>query len=154
MINMGMAVDYCLYRKSAQILFHQGKSRLCTLYTHQWIYYNPSCITFYECDIGHIIATHLINSIGYFKKAINMIQLCISPKAGIRCIRSVLIQKSICRLTPYNLPVFITNIQSIRRSKQTFGRILKLRSIFKIQQCINFLICINRILGSRFAFRC
>ena len=51
MINMGMAVDHCLYRKSAQILFHQGKSRLCTLYTHQWIYYNPSCITFYECDI-------------------------------------------------------------------------------------------------------
>ena len=56
-----------------------------------------------------------------------MIQLCISPKTGIRCIRSVLIQKSICRLTPYNLPVFITNIQSIRRSKQTFDRILKLR---------------------------
>ncbi len=74
-----------------------------------------------------VSVTHLINSISHFKKAINMIQLCISPKAGIRC---------------------------IRRSKQTFGRILKLRSIFKIQQCINFLICINRILGSRFAFRC
>ena len=83
-----------------------------------------------------------------------MVQLCVSPKAGIRCIRSVLIQKSICRLTPYNLPVLITNIQSIRRSKQTFGRVLKLRSILEVQQCINFLICVNRILGGWFAFRC
>ena len=154
MINMGMAVNHCLYRKSAQILFYQGKSRCRTFHAHQWIYYNPSRITSYEGDIWHIIATHLIDSIGYFKKTINMIQLCISPKTWIRCIRSILIQKSICCLTPYKFPILIINIQSIRRRNQTFCSIFKLLSILEIQQCINFLICINGILGGWFAFRC
>ena len=154
MINVRMAVNHCLYRKSTKVFFYQSKSCCCTFCTHQRIYYNPSRIAFYKCDIWHIIAAHLINPIRYFKKTINMIQLCISPKTWIRCIWSILIQKSICCLTPYKLSVLIINIQSIRRSDLTLCSILKLCSILEIQQCINFLVCIDRILSSRFTFRC
>ena len=45
------------------------------------------------------------------------------------------------------LPVLIINIQSIRRRNQTFCSIFKLLSILEIQQCINFLICINWYTG-------
>ena len=67
-----------------------------------------------ESDVGHVIAADLIDPVHDLKQAVDVVQLRVSPQAGICGIRRVLVQERIGILAPGDLTCVRLDHQAVR----------------------------------------
>ena len=138
MVNVRMAVDDRSYRQLSQLLVDERLRCLSTFHRHQRVKHDPAAVPTHEGDVGHVVAAHLIDAIGDFKQAIDVVHLRVTPKAWIGGVRRLgILQEAVGILAPDDLAIFVSDFQRFRCRDQPFFRKFHFLIVVKIQQVVN-----------------
>ena len=145
MVGVRVRNDDGLDGKLAQIFLYQLHCRLTALHAHQCVKDDPACIALDNSEVGHVVAPYLIDALADLKQSVDMIVLRVFPQAGVHAVGSlfVVVQKSICFLTPDDVPILVLQFQCFRRIDQAACCELIFLFIVEIKLIINCGICLS-----------
>ena len=138
MVNVRMAVDDRSHWQLSQLLVDERLRCLGTFHRHQQVKHDPAAVPAHEGDVGHVVAAHLIDAIGDFKQAIDMVHLRVTPEAWIGGVRRLgVLQEAVGILAPDDLALCVRDFQRFRCRDQPLLRKCHFLIVVKIQQIIN-----------------
>ena len=153
MVHVRVGIQNRLDRIVPDVFLYQLIRRLGALHRHQGVIDDPARLALDKGDVGHVVAADLINPVHDLKQAVDVVQLGVSPQAGIGGVRGILIQEGIGILAPCHLAAVGFDHQAVRCDDQAALGVFKLALVVKVQQRIDLLVGIDGILAGRLRVR-
>ena len=104
----------------------------------QRVNHNPTRIAFDESHIGEVIAAHLVNALGHLKQAVNGIQACLPPQAGVHRVGTRAVEIFEIGHVPDHAAGRVFNDQRFGFGQLSARRQLKVFRVFKRQAVEHF----------------